>query len=77
MSAAEHVARLRKQVERSNTHVLDARRISDAECDPLLGELQAVEPPHPELESRATMRNSSRIVPVDYEIPPFIIRVHR
>jgi DNA ligase (NAD+) len=53
MSAAEHVARLREQIERANNayYVLDAPEISDAEYDRLFRELQALEAAHPELQS--------------------------
>ena len=53
MSAPEHVARLREQIERANTayYVLDAPEISDAEYDRLFRELQALEAAHPELQS--------------------------
>src|ERR687896_2355334 len=53
MSAGEHAARLREQIERANHayYVNDAPEISDAEYDRLFRELQALEAEHPDLQS--------------------------
>ncbi len=82
MEVAQHIARLRAEIERHNHayYVLDAPTIPDAEYDKLFRELQALEAEHPELltPDSPTQRVGGRVLegfaPVKHAVPMLSIR---